>query len=58
MLYGASLGARFQTVKARNLPGSEKDIAEVKGVHREIESEGRWMLGKLLTQRANLWSKE
>ena len=26
-----------------NPPGSGKDIAESKGVHREMESEGSWM---------------
>ena len=29
-----------------NPPGSGKDIAEGKGVHREVESEGSWMEGK------------
>ena len=37
---------------------SGKDIAEVKDVYCEEESEGRWMLGKILTQRVNLWSDE
>ncbi len=50
----APCGARFQSVQVRNPPGSGKDIAEIKGVHREMESEGRWMLGKRLTQWANL----
>ena len=30
-------------VKVPNPPGSGKDIAESKGVHREMESEGSWM---------------
>ena len=42
-------------MKVRNPPGSGKDIAEDKGVHREVESEGSRMLGKVLTRRANLW---
>ena len=29
----------------RTCPGSGKDIAEGKGVHREVESEGSWMWG-------------
>ena len=37
--------ARFQRVKVPNPPGSGKDIAEGKGVHREVESEGSWMWG-------------
>ena len=36
-------GARFQWVQVPNPPGSGKDIAEGKGVHREMESEGSWM---------------
>ena len=36
-------GARFQRVQVPNSPGSGKDIAEGKGVHREVESEGSWM---------------
>ena len=39
----APSGARFQRVKVPNPPGSGKDIAEGKGVHRERESEGSWM---------------
>ena len=31
-------GARFLRVKVPNPPGSGKDIAESKGVHREVES--------------------
>ncbi len=54
----APCGARFQPVQVRNLPDSGKDIAEVKDVHCEVESEGRWMLGKILTRRANPWSDE
>lgn len=38
-------GARFQRVQVPNPPGSGKDIAEGKGVHREMESEGSWMWG-------------
>ena len=39
----APSGARFLRVKVPNPPGSGKDIAEGKGVHREMESEGSWM---------------
>ena len=39
----APSGARFYRVKVPNPPGSGKDIAEGKGVHREMESEGSWM---------------
>ena len=39
----APSGARFKRVKVPNPPGSGKDIAEGKGVHREVESEGSWM---------------
>ena len=39
----APSGARFQRVKVPNPPGSGKDIAESKGVHREVGSEGSWM---------------
>ena len=42
---GAPGGARFQQVKVLNPPGSGKDIAESKGVHREVESEGSRMWG-------------
>ncbi len=38
-------GARFSRVQVPNLPGSGKDIAEGKGVHREVESEGSRMWG-------------
>ena len=41
--YGAPSGARFLRVKVPNPPGSGKDIAESKGVYREVESEGSWM---------------
>ena len=41
----APSGARFQQVKVLNPPGSGKDIAEGKGVHREMESEGSWIWG-------------
>ena len=40
---GAPGGARFLRVKVPNPPGSGKDIAEGKGVHREVESEGSRM---------------
>ena len=43
--YCAPGGARFQWVQVPNPPGSGKDIAEGKGVHREVESEGSWMWG-------------
>ena len=36
-------GARFSRVQVPNPPGSGKDVAEGKGVHREVESEGSWM---------------
>ena len=42
-------GARFQRVQVPNPPGSGKDIAEGKGVHREVEYEGSRM--------ADLWSE-
>ena len=42
---GAPGGARFLRVQVPNPPGSGKDIAEGKGVHREVESEGSWMWG-------------
>ena len=48
----------FLRVKVPNSPGSGKDIAEGKGVHREVESEGSRMWGKILTSWANLWSDE
>ena len=38
--YSAPGGARFLRVQVPNPPGSGKDIAEGKGVHREVESEG------------------
>ncbi|MEE1008192.1 MAG: MT-A70 family methyltransferase [Agathobacter sp.] len=41
----APSGARFQRVQVPNPPGSGKDIAEGKGVHREVESEGSWIWG-------------
>ncbi len=43
--HSAPGGARFQQVQVLNPPGSGKDIAEGKGVHREVESEGSWMWG-------------
>ena len=43
--YCAPSGARFQQVQVLNPPGSGKDIAESKGVHREMESEGSRMWG-------------
>ena len=51
---GAPSGARFQRVKVPNPPGSGKDIAEGKGVHREVESEGSRMWGK---KNTNLMGK-
>ena len=42
---GAPGGARFLRVQVPNPPGSGKDIAEGKGVHREVESEGSRMWG-------------
>ena len=43
---GVPGGARFlKGGQVPNLPGSGKDIAEGKGVHREVESEGSWMWG-------------
>ena len=39
----APSGARFLRVEVPNPPGSGKDIAEGKGVHREVESEGSRM---------------
>ena len=44
-LFGAPGGARFLPVKVRNPPGSGKDIAEGKGVHHEVESEGSRIRG-------------
>ena len=41
--YSAPGGARFLRVQVPNSPGSGKDIAEGKGVHREVESEGSRM---------------
>ena len=38
-------GARFLRVQVPNPPGSGKDVAEGKGVHREVESEGSRMWG-------------
>ena len=38
-------GARFQWVQVPNPSGSETDIADGKGVYREVESEGSWMWG-------------
>ncbi len=43
LFLSAPSGARFLRVKVPNPPGSGKDIAESKGVHREVESEGSWM---------------
>ena len=42
---GAPGGARFLRVKVPNPPGSGKDIAEGKGAHREVRSEGSRMWG-------------
>ena len=44
-VWSAPGGARFLQVKVLNPPGSGKDIAESKGVHREMESEGSWIWG-------------
>ena len=44
-LDGAPGGARFSRAQVPNPPGSGKDIAEGKGVHREMESEGSRMWG-------------
>lgn len=38
-------GARFLRVQVPNPPGSGKDVAEGKGVHREMESKGSRMWG-------------
>ena len=38
-------GARFLRVQVPNPPGSGKDIAEGKGAHREMGSEGSRMWG-------------
>ena len=43
--YGVPGGARFLRVQVPNPPGSGKDVAEGKGVHREVESEGSRMWG-------------
>ena len=43
VLDGAPSGARFLRVKVPNPPSSGKDIAEGKGVHHEVESEGSRM---------------
>ena len=42
---GVPGGARFLRVQVPNPPGSGKDVAEGKGVHREVESEGSRMWG-------------
>lgn len=49
-LSGAPGGRTFRRVKVPNPPGSGKDIANGKGVHRKVESEG--------SRLANLWSDE
>ena len=51
---GAPSGARFQRVKVPNPPGSGKDIAKTKGVHCEVESEGRWRQISGLTNRNHI----
>ena len=38
--FSSAPGGRFQRVQVPNPPGSGKDIAEGKDVHREVESEG------------------
>ena len=45
LFYGVPGGARFLRVQVPNPPGSGKDVAEGKGVHREVESEGSRMWG-------------
>lgn len=45
-------------MKVWNPSSSGKDIVEGKGVHREVESEGSRISGKILTRRENLWSDE
>lgn len=50
-----SSDARFSRIKVSNPFGSGKDIAEGKGVHRRVASEGNWMWGTT-TPRTNLWS--
>ena len=55
MLRGALGGARFLRVQVPNPPGSGKDIAEGKGAHCEMGSEGSRMWGTT-NLRANLWS--
>ena len=42
---GVPGGARFLRVQVPNPPGSGKDIAEGKGAHREMGSEGSRMWG-------------
>ncbi len=42
---GTPSGARFQQAQVLNPPDSGKDIAEGKGAHCEMESEGRRMRG-------------
>ena len=44
-LFSAPGGARFLRVQVPNPPGSGTDIAEGKGVHREVESGGSRMWG-------------
>ena len=41
-------------VKVPRPPGSGKVIAKVKGVHREVESEGRWRQISGLTNRNHI----
>ena len=41
-------------MKVSNPPGSGKDIAEGKGVHYEVESEGRWRQISGLTNRNHI----
>ena len=41
-------------MKVPNPPDSGKDIAEIKGVHREVESEGSWRQISGLTNRNHI----
>ena len=47
-------GARSNGCKSRIRPSSGKDIAKTKGVHREVESEGRWRQISGLTNRNHM----
>ena len=41
-------------MKVPNPPSSGKDTAKTKGVHREVESEGRWRQISGLTNRNHI----